>query len=117
MSRVLGSDVAHTGQTRSYVGPIKWMAPEALREAIYGRKTDVWSYGITVWEIVTRKEPFDGVDLIQSALLIRDQGVTPEIPSNCPPVLTELMRMCWHQDPEQRPEFEDVCKFLQKEVK
>merc|ERR1712146_108664 len=41
-------------QTKSDVGPLKWMAPEAIKARVYGKKTDVWSYGVTVWEIVAR---------------------------------------------------------------
>jgi hypothetical protein len=50
----------------------------------------------------------------EAATRIRDEGLTPTIPSNCPPKLRELMQMCWKMQPEQRPTFEAICALLEQ---
>jgi len=58
-----------------------------------------------VWEVVTRREPHTDVDPIDVGALIRDQGLTPKIPNDCPTLLGKVMTMCWRKDPHQRPVF------------
>jgi serine/threonine protein kinase len=91
------------GRTNSQVGPIRWMAPESLSNKIYSKKSDIWMLGIVVYEIVARAEPHVDVDPVDVGVLIRDQGLTPEIPSHTPPVLREIMQSCWKQNPDDRP--------------
>jgi hypothetical protein len=56
-----------------------------------------------VYEIVARREPHADKDPLKVSKEIRDKGLTPEIPSNCPQKLVELMQMCWKKQPQQRP--------------
>jgi len=79
------------------------MAPESLKHQLYSKKSDVWSFGIVVYEIVARREPHTDVNPLEVGLLIRDQYLTPKIPSNCHQKLRQLMEMCWNRQPEQRP--------------
>jgi serine/threonine protein kinase len=69
MSRVLQQDIE--GRTASNIGPIRWMAPESLRQHVYSKKSDVWSFGIVVYEIVAQREPHFDVDPLEVGLLIR----------------------------------------------
>jgi len=90
------------------------MAPESIATRIYSEKSDVWSFGIVVYEIVAQTEPHKNMDDLQAAIAIRDEGLTPKIPSHCPQVLRELMMKCWNRNPEQRPTFEQVCNMFQQ---
>jgi len=102
MSRVL-EQTASEGNTLNRVGPALWMSPESLAKQIYSKKSDVWMFGMLVYEIVARREPFADKDPLNVSTRIRDEGLTPTIPKECPMVLRELMQMCWKRDPEQRP--------------
>jgi hypothetical protein len=79
------------------------MSPESIGQQVYSKKSDVWMFGIVVYEIVARREPHDDKDPLNASTQIRDEGLTPEIPSNCPQKLVELMQMCWKKQPQQRP--------------
>jgi len=102
MSRIL--EKADEGKTNSGVGPVCWMAPESIAQRQYSKKSDVWTFGIVVYEIVAQREPHkDMVSLLDVAVAIRDQGLTPKIPESCPTLLRELMQMCWKKVPDERP--------------
>jgi hypothetical protein len=58
---------------------------------------------VVVWEIVAQCEPHVDVDPVDVGALIRDQGLTPKIPDDCPHLLRELMQICWKKDPNERP--------------
>jgi hypothetical protein len=63
-----------------------------------------------VWEIVARSEPHPEIDIVEGGVLIR---LTPKIPDDCPPLLRQIMQMCWKQKPEERPvSFLDFLLFL-----
>jgi len=112
MSRVLQQDIETKTIDRS--GPVLWMPPESLSKQVYSKKTDVWMFGILVYEIVKRQEPYPGKDPREVLALIRDKGLTPEIPSDCPQKLRQVMEMCWKKDPSQRPTFELICAHLER---
>jgi serine/threonine protein kinase len=113
MSRILQQDME--GKTLNPIGPIRWMAPESIGKQIYSKKSDVWMFGILVFEIVARREPHVGVDPKAVITLIRDKYLTPTIPSDCPEKLSQIMEMCWQKDPNQRPTMETICSLLEKE--
>jgi serine/threonine protein kinase len=110
MSRFLEKN--NEGKTFSNIGPIRWMAPESLAQNIYSKKSDVWTFGIVVWEIVVQSEPHANVPALDVGILIRDYNLTPPIPKNCIPLLRQLMEMCWRRNPEQRPSFEVIWELL-----
>ncbi|XP_075709547.1 tyrosine-protein kinase Fgr [Rhinoderma darwinii] len=93
--------------------PIKWTAPEA---AMYGRftiKSDVWSFGILVSELVTKgRIPYPGMSN-REVLEQVEKGYRMPCPSDCPPSLHDLMLQCWKGDPEERPTFEYLQSFLE----
>jgi serine/threonine protein kinase len=90
-------------KTKNGVGPVCWMAPESIREQVYSKKSDVWMFGILVYEIVARREPHTSKDIVTVSLEIRDNFLTPQIPRDCPEQLRHLMQLCWHKQPDQRP--------------
>jgi serine/threonine protein kinase len=110
MSRLLQTE--DEGKTKANVGPIRWMAPESLANQTYSKKSDVWSFGIVVYEIVARREPHTDADPLLVGALIRDQHLTPKIPDECPPILRELMQVFWQADPNRRPSFKEICRLL-----
>jgi predicted Ser/Thr protein kinase/uncharacterized protein YkvS len=113
MSRVLQRE-DEEGQTKTNIGPIRWMAPESISKRKYSKKSDVWSFGIVVWEIVAQREPHSDIEIVDAAVQIRDKGLVPKIPENCPPLLREIMLLCWKQQPEERPTFQEICRLLGK---
>ncbi|KAJ4939212.1 tyrosine-protein kinase fyna [Gymnodraco acuticeps] len=93
--------------------PIKWTAPEA---ALYGKftiKSDVWSFGILLTELVTKgRVPYPGMNN-REVLEQVERGYRMPCPQDCPPSLHELMVQCWKKDPEERPTFEYLQAFLE----
>ncbi|KAM4611958.1 tyrosine-protein kinase Mer isoform 2-T2 [Polymixia lowei] len=99
-------------QTVAIRVPIKWMAIESLSESLYTAKSDVWSFGVTMWEIVSRgRTPYPGVqnhELLD--LLMSGHRLKP--PEDCDPKLYKVMESCWHREPTQRPGFRELSERL-----
>ncbi|XP_062365297.1 tyrosine-protein kinase Lck isoform X2 [Cinclus cinclus] len=93
--------------------PIKWTAPEAINYGTFTIKSDVWSFGILLTEIVTYgRIPYPGMtnpEVIQNL----ERGYRMPQPDNCPAELYELMRQCWKESPEERPTFEFMKSVLE----
>lgn len=88
--------------------PVKWMALESLERAIYTTKTDVWSYGVLLWELMTRGVvPYPDVDNYDMRTYLRD-GRRMLKPLYCPILLYKIMLSCWEEDPEKRPSFQEL---------
>jgi len=97
--------------TNQEIGPIRWMSPESLQNQEYSTKSDIFSYGVVLYEIVSRKIPFEGLTLIAVSHKIL-LGERMEIPENCPKILKELMISCWQHDPINRPDFLTIINEL-----
>ncbi|XP_051027833.1 fibroblast growth factor receptor 4 [Acomys russatus] len=94
--------------------PVKWMAPEALFDRVYTHQSDVWSFGILLWEIFTLGgSPYPGIPVEELFSLLRE-GHRMDRPPNCPQELYGLMRECWHAAPSQRPTFKQLVEALDK---
>ena len=96
-------------------GTPAWTAPEIIKCLEYTEKVDVYSFGILMWEILTREEPFvRNKDLkgIQIAYAAAEQGLRPKIPPFCPDGYSKLMQRCWDGNPDLRPDFNEVLKTL-----
>jgi len=108
-----------TNKTENSIGPIKWMAPEALMERKYNTKTDVWSFGVVVYEVLTRKSPYPEHNLMQigtnvalGKLSLVNYMMQKENTEDFPPVMVEVFKKCLQYKPEDRPEFDDVIQEL-----
>eukprot|EP01113_Clastostelium_recurvatum_P000309 TRINITY_DN10136_c0_g1_i2.p1 TRINITY_DN10136_c0_g1~~TRINITY_DN10136_c0_g1_i2.p1 ORF type:complete len:1030 (-),score=276.47 TRINITY_DN10136_c0_g1_i2:80-3169(-) len=109
MSRTAPDDVQ---RTENYVGPLKWMAPESIMLQQYSKKSDVWSFGVVVWEILHRHAPYAGLSPVQAALGVTNGKLTLAIDAEVPKKYVDLMHACWRQDPNERPSFEEVLDML-----
>lgn len=100
---------------QSEVGPLRWMAPESLSKAQYSQKSDVWAFGITVIEIVTRKIPFSSFTMSQLATELVHGNIKPvsEISEIATRELCQLVSACTEQDPIMRIDFELIVQTLQ----
>ncbi|XP_004751870.1 fibroblast growth factor receptor 2 isoform X6 [Mustela nigripes] len=94
--------------------PVKWMAPEALFDRVYTHQSDVWSFGVLMWEIFTLGgSPYPGIPVEELFKLLKD-GHRMDKPANCTSDLYMMMRDCWHAVPSQRPTFKQLVEDLDR---
>ncbi|XP_006812440.1 tyrosine-protein kinase CSK-like [Saccoglossus kowalevskii] len=92
--------------------PIKWTAPEALRKGHFSTKSDVWSYGILLWELYSfGRVPYPRVPLTDVVAHV-ERGYRMEAPEGCPDQIYRIMMKCWDLDPKQRPSFSEISRML-----
>ncbi|KAL4143192.1 hypothetical protein QTP88_005550 [Uroleucon formosanum] len=96
----------------SAAGTYAWMAPEVIKKSIFSKASDVWSYGVLLWELLTGEMPYKGIDVLAVAYGVAVNKLTLPIPSTCPQPFRELMEACWHSDSHMRPSFEDILTSL-----
>jgi len=93
--------------------PIKWSAPEVLLSDIYTLESDIWSFGITLWECMSYgTAPFSGLNNEAAKATIL-KGGRLEQPPECPSETYQLMHRCWAVEVDQRPKFEAIHQELQ----
>ena len=111
LARVIKEDIYNPREGAKF--PIKWTAPEA---ALYNRftiKSDVWSFGVIISEVLTKGAmPYPGMNNRQ-VLEAVDRGYRMPPPEGCPDRLYEIMLRCWSHDPERRPTFESLKSGLE----
>jgi hypothetical protein len=96
------------------------MPPESLRDRLYSEKSDVWAFGVTLFEIATGLKPFGDDDLIKIVLDVRDQGRTvltglsADVENRIPSYILNSMQKCFLHDPSERPTFAELEKMLSK---
>uniref|UniRef100_A0A2P2LRC6 Uncharacterized protein MANES_17G046400 n=1 Tax=Rhizophora mucronata TaxID=61149 RepID=A0A2P2LRC6_RHIMU len=95
-------------------GTYRWMAPEMIKKKSYGRKVDVYSFGLILWEMLTGTIPYEDMNPIQAAFAVVNKNLRPVIPGNCPPAMRDLIEQCWSLRPEKRPEFSQIVKLLEQ---
>ncbi|XP_062832053.1 fibroblast growth factor receptor 3 isoform X3 [Anolis carolinensis] len=94
--------------------PVKWMAPEALFDRVYTHQSDVWSFGVLLWEIFTLGgSPYPGIPVEELFKLLKE-GHRMDKPANCTHDLYMIMRECWHAVPSQRPTFKQLVEDLDR---
>eukprot|EP01102_Stenamoeba_stenopodia_P010693 TRINITY_DN324_c0_g3_i1.p1 TRINITY_DN324_c0_g3~~TRINITY_DN324_c0_g3_i1.p1 ORF type:complete len:1230 (-),score=275.04 TRINITY_DN324_c0_g3_i1:2625-5846(-) len=107
LSSVMDSIKSH----QFWAGTAQWRAPE-VTETTYGLAADVYSYGVLLWEMITRKKPFEGLSPAQALKVVKEKNARPPIPPHCPHFFRELMESCWHVDPTERPNFPKIVEDL-----
>ena len=94
------------------VGTACWLAPEVIKHARSSKHSDVYSYGIILWELATREEVYAGLESTQIIASVANDNLRPKVPENNP--LGPLMVKCWCVDPKERLTFKDIVKELNK---
>jgi len=98
----------------SKMGTLNWLAPEVLAGTEpYGLKSDVFSFGIILWEMITRESPYAGWNPLQIVKSMDRQERLP-IPDTCPADYSKLISSCWAESTQDRPDFSDVLTSLKK---
>lgn len=95
-------------------GTYRWMAPEMIKHKSYGRKVDVYSFGLILWEMVAGTIPYEEMNPIQAAFAVVNKNLRPAIPGDCPPAMAALIEQCWSLQPDKRPEFWHIVKVLEQ---
>ena len=93
--------------------PVKWMAPESLEDGEFSTASDVWSFGVVMWEMYNPTEIPYG-DLCEPFRLVIKiaRGMRLTIPESYPPMVAKIMKACWHQIPSKRPSFLLISSLL-----
>lgn len=93
--------------------PIRWMAPESIIDNIYTSKSDVWSFGVLLWEIVTLgMTPYPGIEVKEIPKMLKE-GKRLEKPDHCKRELYMLMCYCWESNPKDRIDFHEIKMKLE----
>ena len=94
--------------------PLRWLAPEAIEFTRYTTETDVWAFGVLVWEIMTLASwPYPNVAPLGLYKALVVDGTRLPRPAHCPAGLYELLLSCWELDPQRRPQFREIHRNLQ----
>uniref|UniRef100_A0A3B1JMD9 receptor protein-tyrosine kinase n=1 Tax=Astyanax mexicanus TaxID=7994 RepID=A0A3B1JMD9_ASTMX len=117
LSRVLEDDPEAAYTTRGGKIPIRWTAPEAIAYRKFTSASDVWSYGIVMWEVMSYGErPYwemSNQDVIKAV----EESYRLPGPMDCPTALYHLMMDCWQKDRNSRPKFEEIVSLLDKLIR
>ncbi|XP_039194606.1 ephrin type-A receptor 1 isoform X4 [Crotalus tigris] len=113
LSRILENDVEGTYETKGGKIPIRWTAPEAIANRIFTSASDVWSFGIVMWEVFSYGDKPYGDMSNQEVMKSIEDGYRLPPPVDCPSILYDLMKVCWSYDRTRRPRFREIQAQLE----
>nr|XP_055041344.1 mast/stem cell growth factor receptor kita isoform X2 [Misgurnus anguillicaudatus] len=97
--------------------PVKWMSPESIFECVYTFESDVWSYGILLWEIFSLgSSPYPGMPVDSKFYKMIKEGYRMESPEFAPTEMYEIMHSCWDADPFKRPSFSKIVEKIEQQI-
>eukprot|EP01104_Vermistella_antarctica_P014169 TRINITY_DN4418_c0_g1_i3.p1 TRINITY_DN4418_c0_g1~~TRINITY_DN4418_c0_g1_i3.p1 ORF type:complete len:192 (+),score=38.63 TRINITY_DN4418_c0_g1_i3:405-980(+) len=105
-------DISTDGQMTSTTGTVGWMAPEVFLGKKYSTAADVYSFGIVLWELWTRQDPFGNLSPFQVYEFIK-ASKRPHVPDDMDKDYAKLMKACWEQSPNKRPMAHAVVERLE----
>ncbi|XP_051943534.1 ephrin type-A receptor 4b [Hippocampus zosterae] len=117
LSRVLEDDPEAAYTTRGGKIPIRWTAPEAIAYRKFTSASDVWSYGIVMWEVISYGERPYWEMSNQDVIKAIEEGYRLPAPMDCPVVLHQLMLDCWEKGRSERPKFGQIVTILDKLIR
>uniref|UniRef100_A0A182LYW1 Tyrosine-protein kinase n=1 Tax=Anopheles culicifacies TaxID=139723 RepID=A0A182LYW1_9DIPT len=116
LSRAIGAGQEYYRASQGGKWPIKWYAPESFNYGTFSHASDVWSFGVTLWEMFSFGAPpyhdMKGADVIK--LVEEDQRLSQ--PDACPDKVFEVMRNCWQYNPKLRPTFRFLHRFFSDDI-
>ena len=117
LSKIINSiDMSKSGS--DCIGTVEWMAPEVIKNNKYSNKCDVYSFGIIMWEIATRKKLYEKMNQSQIIYKVCFEKGRPEMEDwenfNPPKDYRELMEKCWDDDENKRPDFKEIIEDIKK---
>ena len=97
--------------------PIKWLAPESIHDGVYNKTTDIWSFGVLLWEIFTLgKVPYPGLNDADEILKMLDNEYRLPQPELADDETAQVMYACWHANPSQRCDFAQLVELFKKKL-
>lgn len=109
LSRAVGSNSDYYKASQGGRWPVKWYAPESINYGTFSHASDIWSYGITLWEMFSYGEPpygeMTGAEVLD---MIENQNYRLDQPRFCPDSIYKIMLSCWSLEPTNRPNFTDL---------
>ncbi|XP_072551547.1 mitogen-activated protein kinase kinase kinase 10 [Salminus brasiliensis] len=102
----------HRTTKMSAAGTYAWMAPEVIKLSLFSKSSDVWSFGVLLWELLTGEVPYREIDALAVAYGVAMNKLTLPIPSTCPEAFAQLLGECWSPNPHSRPSFSSILKRL-----
>jgi len=105
LAKLVGDNEAHTF---TVCGTIAWTAPEVLRNTHYSFEADIYSFGIILYEMLTREEPYKEIPSLNVVVQVAMQGLRPSLPQSIAeavPLFEDIMKRCWQETPLNRPQF------------
>lgn len=103
-----GTAAARSTYMTNNKGSAAWMAPEVFASSSYTEKCDIFSWGIILWEIISRRKPFEHIGNALCVLWAIYTGKRPPLIEGCPKPLEKLMVDCWNKKPDERPSMQEV---------
>ena len=88
------------------------MSPQVIRHESYTETADVYSFGIIMWQLITREEPFANLGQIEAAAVVAMEFARPLFPADTPPPIKDLIERCWAEDPTSRPSVSEILLEL-----
>ncbi|XP_034999401.1 ephrin type-A receptor 7 isoform X4 [Hippoglossus stenolepis] len=117
LSRVIDDDPEAVYTTSGGKIPVRWTAPEAIQYRKFTSASDVWSYGIVMWEVMSYGErPYWDMSN-QDVIKAIEEGYRLPAPMDCPPGLHQLMLDCWQKERAERPKFDQIVGILDKMIR
>ncbi|XP_064098715.1 vascular endothelial growth factor receptor kdr-like [Macrobrachium nipponense] len=114
LSRDIYKDDIYLKQTNDLL-PVKWMSIEAIRDRMFSIQSDIWSFGVTLWELFSLgSTPYPGVKIDSTFLLSLQNGYRMEKPEYTNNDLYKIMCQCWESVPQDRPSFRHLADKLSK---
>lgn len=97
------------------VGTACWLAPEVIKHARASKFSDVYSFGIVLWELATREEVYQGLETTQIIAKVANESLRPPVPHDCP--WKHIMVKCWEENPFDRLEFDEIVDLFNEMFK